>query len=57
VLEAGLALIALGCLGGVAALVFGRTVGTLGRSAARHLPVPGSVAAERHHHTGAVSAR
>jgi len=59
VLEGGLLVFALGCLAGLAALVFG---GAAGRSerAARHAedaPAPGSVPAERHHHTSGVSAR
>lgn len=58
-LEAGAALLGAGLLGGAALLALGRASGHA-RRGQRHReqpPSPGSIPAERHQQTGAVSAR
>lgn len=57
VLESGLIVMALGCLGALAVLVFGRASGWRSRSHQSSLTAGDSVPPERHHHIGAVSAR
>lgn len=56
-LEAGLVLMAVGCLGGLAVLALGRAAGSVRRAQSHGVPARGSVPVERHHNTGAVSAR
>jgi hypothetical protein len=58
-LEGGLLALAVGCLGGLAVLVFGRAAGGADRKAryAERAPGRGSVPAERHHNTSGVPAR
>jgi hypothetical protein len=59
ILEMAAVLFAVSCLGALGALVFGRaaSVAQRARRHARNLPTRGTVPAERHQHTGAVSAR
>jgi hypothetical protein len=58
-LEAGVALLAAGLVGGAAMLAIGRAAGGAqrGRRHREGPPSPGSVPAERHQQTGAASAR
>jgi hypothetical protein len=57
--EAGIVILGLGLLGGLAALLFGRASGDIrrGRRHAEAPPTAGAVANERHQHISAVSAR
>jgi hypothetical protein len=59
VLEAAFVLFAVSCVGALGVLAFDRAASVAGRARphARNIPTRGTVPAERHHHTGAVSAR
>ena len=57
VLESGLLVMALGCLGGFTVLLFGRASGRRSRAQQLWGATGRGVPAERHHHVGLVSAR